>query len=407
MTITGLTTVSAHRADVIAAARPLHARLTELGEADGAVLAEDVSADWPLPLSDNSAMDGYAVSAADTIAAAPATAVTLAIDGEIAAGDVGIPHLAPGTCVKIMTGAILPRGADAVVRREWVKAGRREASFTRPARPGESVRRAGSEARPGDLLLTAGTLLGPAQLGLLAAAGQRAVLARPSPRIAILSGGNELIPLGAPALPAQSWESNSLMLASAARGLGCAVRRYPIIGDDRELALAAIHDASRDADLLVTTGGIGRGWEHDVFKAALRGHAAVRFRPVAMRPGMPQGLGSVGDPPVPILLLPGNPVSAYVSFRLFAEPAVRALQGLRQPVLPTASAVLAAPVTSAAGKISFISAIHDQARGTVTPAGRSVHQLTSLAQANALIIVAADGAALPAGEPVEILRLER
>lgn len=406
MTPRGLTTVSAHRADVIAAICPLPAQLTELDKADGTVLAEDVSARWPLPLSDNSAMDGYAVATADLAEAAPAAPVALPIHGQIAAGDPGPPHMPPGTCTKLMTGAIVPAGADAVVRGEWVSASDGKATFTRPARPGESVRRAGSEARPGDLLLAAGTLLGPAQLGLLAAAGRQAVLARPRPRVAILSAGNELIPPGTSPSPGQAWESNSLMLAAAARRLGCTARRCPIIGDNQEMVRAALRDASRDADLLITTGGISMGGEHDVFKAALRGQAAVRFRKIAMRPGKPQGFGVIGDPPVPLLLLPGNPVSAYVSFYLFAAPAMRALQGLRQKALPTATAVLAAPVTAAAGKTYFISAVHDPAAGTVAPTDRSSHQLRSLAQANALVIVPPDSITLPAGEPVAILRLD-
>jgi molybdopterin molybdotransferase len=402
----GLVTVTAHRADVIAAVCPLPARLTELDEADAAVLAEDVSARWPLPLSDNSAMDGYAVIAADIAGAAPATPVALPIHGEIAAGDPSPPRIAPGTCAKLMTGAILPPGANAVVPSERVSASDGKAFFTRPARPGESVRRAGSEARPGDLLLTAGTLLGPAQLGLLAAAGRRAVLARPRPRVTILSAGNELIRPGTLPSPGQAWESNGLTLAAAARRLGCTARRCPILCDDQDKVRAALRDASSGADLLITTGGISMGGEHDVFKAALRGRAAVRFRRVAMRPGMPQGFGVFGDPPVPLLLLPGNPVSAFVSFCLFAEPAVRALQGLRQPVPLTAKAVLAAPVTTAPGKTSFICAVHDPAAGTVTPTGRSPHQLRSLAQANALIIVPQNSITVPAGEPVAILRLD-
>jgi molybdopterin molybdotransferase len=146
------------------------------------------------------------------------------------------------------------------------------------------------------------------------------------------------------------------------------------------------------------------GGEHDVFKAALAGQA-VGFRRVAMRPGAPQGLGAVGDPPVPVLLLPGNPVSALVSFRLFAEPAVRAAQGLRPLPSPTASAVLTAPVTPAPGRTSYIGAVLDPSAATATPAARSSHHLTALARANALIVVPPDSAAVEAGEPVTVLRI--
>lgn len=197
------------------------------------------------------------------------------------------------------------------------------------------------------------------------------------------------------------------MLAAAARRLGCTARRCPIIGDNQEMVRAAIRDASHEADLLITTGGISMGGEHDVFKAALRGHAAVRFRQVAMRPGKPQGFGVIGRPPVPLLLLPGNPASAFVSFCPFAEPAVRTLQDMRQPVPLTARAILTAPVRAAPGKASFISAVHDPAAGTVVPTdGSSSHQLRSLAQANALIVVPQDNMTLLAGESVAILRLD-
>lgn len=399
----GAETVHGYRASVTAAVGSLPPRLTSLDDADGTVLAEDVTAAWPLPLFRNSAMDGYAVTARDIAGATRATPVLLPVGDEIAAGDTRRPRLAPGMCAKIMTGALVPDGADAVVRREWVSETDGKAAFTRPARPGDSVRPAGDEAWPGDLLLTAGTPLGPAQLGLLAAAGRQSVLARPRPRVTVLSAGNELLGLGTPVTPGQTWESNSFMLAAAARRLGCATRRGPVVRDQRPAVLAALREAAAGADLIVTSGGISMGGQHDAVKAALRDLGTVRFRRVAMRPGAPQGFGTIGDPPVPVLLLPGNPAAAFVAFTLFAEAAVAALQG-RRPRFPVTRAVLTAPVpAAAAGKTSFFGAVRDRAAGTVTPVGRSLHALTGLAQADALIMVSADGPVPGPGDSVAIV----
>lgn len=395
-------TVRAYQASVAAAISALPPRPTDLDDADGTVLAEDVFAAWPLPLFGSSAMDGYAVAARDTAGATRAAPVLLAVEDEIAAGDTRRLALAAGTCAKIMTGALVPEGADAVVRSEWVSEADGKAAFTRPASAGDSVRPAGAEARPGDLLLSAGTPLGPAQLGLLAATGRHSALARPRPRIAVLSAGNELLSPGTPPVPGQAWESNSFMLAAAARRLGCAVQRWPSIRDERSAILAALRAAAAGADLVITSGGISMGGEHDVFKAALSGLGTVRFGRVAMRPGAPQGFGTIGDPPVPVLLLPGNPVSAFVSFTLFGVPAVRALQG-RRPQLPVSRAILAAPVPAAAGKTSFFSGVRDRAAGTVAPVGQSAHALTGLARADALIMVPA-GSDVPApGDFVHIV----
>jgi molybdopterin molybdotransferase len=401
----GLTSVDAYRAAVIAAVRPLPPRRTPLDEADGTVLAQDVTARVPLPLFDNSAMDGYAVMARDVAMATPATPVTLPVEAEVTAGDTRPRRLDPSTSMKITTGALLPAGADAVVRAEWTDGGSQKVVITRPAVPGDSVRLSGREARPGDVLLTAGTPLGPAQIALLVAAGRHAVLARPRPKLAILSAGNELVAPGGAVLPGQVWESNSLMIAAAARRAGAVPRRLSPAGDDPGQVLAAVRDAIGGSDLVVASGGISAGGEHDVFKATLQGLDTVRFCRVAMRPGMPQGFGTVGVPPTPILLLPGNPVSAFVSFCLFAGPALRTLQGHRRRLPRTSSAVLAAPVTSPAGKASFVAAVYDAATGEVTPVGHSSHELTALALANALIAVPAPVTAMAAGDMAEILEL--
>jgi len=414
--------VESYLNEIIAAITLLPPEDLPLDQADGAVLAVDAVTSWPLPGFDNSAMDGYAVRAADVAGATEEHPVTLPVDAEVAAGDTASYAVKPGRSVKIMTGALLPDGADAVIPVEWTDDGRETVSITRAAAAGNAIRRAGGDAKPGDLLLPAGTRLGAAQIGVLAAAGHGTVRARRRPRVTVISTGNELAEPGSPLVPGRIWDSNSYMLAAAARQAGCEATRHAMLPDDPKAVLAAIEQAAATADLLMTSGGVSMGGEHDVVKAALTKLGTVTFRKVAMQPGMPQGFGLIGTastsgagraadggPPgiaTPIFTLPGNPVSAFVSFRLFVEPAVRALQGLRaEPALPRTARLVAA-ITSPDGKRSFLRANFDRVTGSVTPlTGQNSHQIASLARADSLIIIPESVTSLPAGQTVDVLEL--
>jgi molybdopterin molybdotransferase len=399
--------VDAYLAEILAAIRPLAPRELSLEDADGGVLAEDITAQWPLPPFDNSAMDGYAVLAADTAAATAGAPVTLPVAGEVAAGDTREHQLAPGSCLRIMTGAPLPAGADAVVPVELTDGGTARVTIGQAVTAGDSVRRAGDDAAPGDALLAAGIRIGPAPLGLLAATGRASVLARPRPRVTVLSTGNELAAPGTPVTRGRIWESNSFMLASAARRAGAVAYRQPSVPDDAAHVLAVIEDAAGRADLLVTSGGVSMGGEHDVVKAALEQLGTVRFRKVAMQPGMPQGFGMVGTASTPILTLPGNPVSAFVSFQLFVRPALRALQGKAGGHQRTARAVLTAPLRSPRDKRSFLRGVLAADGTEVTPlAGQASHQLAALALANALIIVPEEVTGMQKGDVAEVICLD-
>jgi molybdopterin molybdotransferase len=403
--------VETYLADIRAAIRPLAPRELTLAEALGAVLIADVTARWPLPSFDNSAMDGYAVRAADIAAASEDDPVVLAVSGEIAAGDTGRHELVPGMVIRIMTGAPMPDGADAVVPVELTDGGTDRVTIRASVAAGASVRLAGGDAQPGDVLLTAGTRLGAVHLGLLAAGGHGTVTARPRPRVTVISTGNELVEPGTELIPGQIWESNATMLAAAARQAGCPARRYPIVRDDIDAVLAAVQDALADADLLITSGGVSMGAEHDVVKAALTTLGTVTFRKVAMQPGMPQGFGAVGPAGTPIFTLPGNPVSAYVSFCLFVKPALDALQDSEpqdsdQERAKPQQAVLTQPARSPAEKRSFLRGVLDRQAGLVTPvSGQASHQLASLAKANALVVVPEQVTSLVAGDTVDVLEL--
>ncbi len=400
-----LVPVEEHLADVLAAIRPADPVWVPLGHADGSVLAEDVTSRTPLPSFDNSAMDGYAVRAADLAGATADTPVALPVRGEIAAGDTGDYRVEAGSCLQIMTGARLPEGADAVVPVEWTDGGSTEAVFRQAPEPGNAVRHRGDDVAEGTVLLTQGTLVGPVQMALLAASGHGEVLARTPPRIAIISTGNELVEPGTPLIPGQIWESNSFMLAAAARRAGATVRRHRL-RDDPAVVLSTLEGLVSDADLLITSGGVSMGGEHDVVKAALSKLGTITFRKVAMQPGMPQGFGVLGPDRTPIFTLPGNPVSAYVSFILFVQPALDALKKLSPQRQPLAAAALTMSVRSPSGRRSYLRGILDPARETVVPlTGQSSHQLGALAQANALIIVPEDVTRLEAGDGVHVMCL--
>ena len=399
--------VEAHLARVLAAIRPVEPARLGLEAAEGAVLAADAVAAAPLPSFDNSSMDGYAVHAADIAAATGQAPVTLPVTDQVPAGDTRAVTVAPGTCVRIMTGALLPAGADAVVPVEMTDGGTDRARFSQPVVKGNAIRWHGDDVAEGDVLLPAGTRLGPAQIALLGATGHGSVLVRGAPRVAVIATGNELSEPGSPLVPGQIWESNSYMLAAAVRQAGGSATRYRA-GDDPETILALIRELSAQADLLITSGGVSMGGEHDVVKAALSGSEAgtITFRKVAIQPGMPQGSGVVGPDQTPILTLPGNPVSAFVSFWLFGRPTLAALQGLAPPPASARRARLTGPVRSPQDRRSYLRGVLGPDGAEVTPlTGQGSHQLGALARANALIVVPEEVTSMAAGEVADVISL--
>ena len=396
--------VEQYRSAILAAITPLPPVSVALADAEGCVLAEDVTAAVSLPSFDNSGMDGYAVQAKDTISSSERAPTTLQVTSEIAAGDTGAYQISPGTASKIMTGARMPDGADAVVQVEWTDGGTDQVRVYHPVEPGNAVRYTGGDAVEGETLLPAGVRMRPMQIAVAASAGRRVVMVRPRPRVVVLSTGNELTEPGTPLVPGQIWDSNSYMLAAAAREAGALARRRSGVPDDPAGMLPALEEQLDDADLLITTGGVSMGGEHDVVKAALQELGTVAFRKVAMQPGMPQGFGTIGEKRVPIFTLPGNPVSAYVSFQLFVRPAIAALQDAGDLALPSMRATLTSGVRSPAGRRSYLRGVLDGDQ--VTPlSGQGSHQIAALGRANALIIVPEADTRLPAGDSVDVLVL--
>ena len=404
-----LKSVDSHLADVLAAVTPLSPIDLTLSDAHGCVLAEDVAATFPLPPFENSAMDGYAVRSQDVTGASESTPVTLPVVGDIAAGSAGAYTVQPGLCVRIMTGAAMPTGADTVVPVEWTDGGIAHVRIHRGAAPGQHVRRAGEELAAGSVVLQAGAHLGATQIGLLAAVGRDRVAARPRPRVVVLSTGSELVDPGLALSPGKIPDSNSTLLTAAARESGAIAFRVGIVPDDPRVLLDTMEDQLIRADVVVTSGGVSVG-AYDVVKEAIGRLGEVRFDRVAMQPGMPQGFGLIGPDRTPFFGLPGNPVSAYVSFEVFVRPALRRMLGVEPISRPTVRARLTAPLTSPPGKRGFARARMTVEGGTytVTPVGGSgSHLIASLAQANALVVVPEDVTSLDAGEVVTTMMLER
>lgn len=435
--------VDEHLEDILRSVRPLEPIELQLLDAQGCVLVDEITVPASLPPFDNSSMDGYAVRVADVAGSTEEFPAVLTVLGDIAAGRGDALSVGPGQAARIMTGAPLPPGAEAVVPVEWTDGGTGggpaesmaprgadpggaagEVRVHRPVAAGRFVRERGSDVRSGAVALPAGTVLGPPQIGLLAALGFGSVTVRPHPRVVVISTGSELVQPGTPLEHGQIHDSNSFVLTAAARAAGAIAYRVGAVADDPDTLRAAVEDQLIRADIVVTSGGVSVG-AYDVVKEALSsigtgpfggsdGGGSVDFRSLAMQPGKPQGFGLIGSERTPLLALPGNPVSSYVSFELFVRPAIRALMG-RDPVRRApVPAVLTGDekLSSPAGRRQFLRGAYEppapgEKRGAVRAVGGAgSHLVAALAQADALIVVPEETRELSPGDEVEVLPLD-
>ena len=400
-------TVDEHLAKVLEGIGTVDPIELTLLDAQGLLLAEDVRADFPLPNFDNSAMDGYAVRATDTRHAGPDNPARLQVVGDIAAGAKSRSGMGPGLAMRIMTGAPIPAGADAVIPLEDTDRGLARVEVHRTVHTGECIRRAGEDLADGAPALGAGAALGPQQLALLAAVGRDRVLVRPRPRVIILSTGSELIEVGHRPSFGEVIDSNSYMIASAAKDAGADARRIGIVPDDHAKLLDTLESQLLRADVLVTTGGVSMG-AFDVVKEALSELGTVEFTTVAMQPGKPQGFGHLGDK-VPIFCLPGNPVSSLVSFEAFVRPAIRKLLGKRQLNRATVQATALEGARSPDGVRQYRRGVlHREAGGGYSVSfmgGAGSHLLAALALSNCLVVIPEEETEVVAGKQVTVIPL--
>jgi molybdopterin molybdotransferase len=401
--------VDEHRAALLDGIEPLSPLELMLLDAHGCTIANDVVAHRPLPPTDLASVDGYAVRAQDVVAASSATPVTMSVGGDVGVTSAGVDSLPAGQALRVMSGAPMPAGADCVVPSSHTDAGIVEVTITGAVPAGANVRPAGADLTADSLVFPAGTRLGPAQIGLLAALGIGRVSARPRPRVVVIATGSELIEPGAAQMPGRHPDVDSYLLATAASQAGATSFRVGMVADDARQLIDAVDDQLVRADLVVITGGLSdRAGE--VVRSAFDRNTGIEFNEVAIAPGTWFAHGRIGPDATPLIGLPGSPVAAYVGFEVFVRPVLRRMLGADPLDRPTVRAAVRSDVRSTAGRREFLPGRLDVDAGryVVTPLpGRGTHQVRALSEANALIVVPEEVAALAADDAVTVMVLER
>lgn len=381
------------------------------------VLAEDIYADVAIPPFDNTSMDGYAVRAADTTGASPEAPVTLRVVADVPAGTLTDEPVGRGEAARIMTGAPLPQGADAVVPVEetdkWpdMRQGLRGKGATvkifKAAKVGANIRQAGRDMQPGDLLLPKGTVIRPAEIAVLATLGHSRVQVIRRPRVAVLATGDELLDIDAPLAPGKIRNSNEYSNAALVTRYGGIPIRLGIARDTVADLTAKIHEGlAQGVHLFITSAGVSVG-DYDVVKDVLQAEGQIRFWKVKMKPGKPLAFGTIQG--VPILGLPGNPTSAMVSFEQFARPAILKMQGRTKLIKPTVEAILDDPLHRS-DRRGYQRVIVRRETNGIYHAGTAGLQvsgfISAMARANGLAIVPEGDGALSPGTRVTVQMLD-
>ncbi|OBJ67961.1 gephyrin-like molybdotransferase Glp [Mycobacterium sp. 1274756.6] len=413
--------VEEQQARVTAAAMAPRPIRVAIAEAQGLMCAEEVVTERPMPGFDQAAIDGYAVRSVDVLgiggigadpeeAGAPATGeVTLPVIGSIDAGTRTPTRLQPRQAARVQTGAPMPTLADAVLPLRWTDGGESRVRVLRGVRSGAYVRRTGDDVQPGDVAVRAGTIIGAAQVGLLAAVGRERVLVHPRPRIAVLSVGGELVDISRTPGNGQVYDVNSYALAAAARDAGAEVNRVGIVDSEPEKLREVVESQLGRSEIVVIAGAVG-GAAAEAVRDVLGELGEMEVARIAMHPGSVQGFGQLGEEGVPTFLLPANPVSALVVFEVMVRPLIRLSLGKRQPMRRMVSARALSPISSVAGRTGYLRGqlMRDQdteeylvqALGGMP--GESSHLLATLAEANCLVVVPSDVEQVRTGETVDV-----
>jgi molybdopterin molybdotransferase len=401
--------VEEQQARVTAAAVAPRPVRVPIAESQGLMCAEEVVTERPMPGFDQAAIDGYAVRSVDISTASDGNDVVLPVMGVIEAGSRTPTRLQPNQAVRIQTGAPMPTLADAVLPLRWTDGGQTRVRALRGVRSGAYVRRAGDDVQPGDVAVRAGAVIGPAQVGLLAAVGRERVLVHPKPRVSVLSVGGELVDISRTPGNGQVYDVNSYALAAAARDAGADAARVGIVSTDPKELRQVVESQLNRSEVVVISGAVG-GAAAENLRAVLSELGSMEVTRIAMHPGSVQGFGQLGPEGVPTFLLPANPVSALVVFEVMVRPLIRLSLGKRQPMRRMTRARTLAPISSVAGRTGFLRGqlLRDSDTGDYlveaigdTPGGSS-HLLASLAEANCLVVVPSDVAEVRAGESVDV-----
>jgi molybdenum cofactor synthesis domain-containing protein len=377
-----------------------------IAEARDLVLTETVTAAEDIPPFANTAMDGFAVRAADTSGASEASPNVLAIAATIAAGQVAPRPLEGGEAMRIMTGAPIPDGADAVVMVELTRASGDEVEILAEVPVGNHVRPAGDDIGAGAEVFTPGTLLTPAHLGVLASIGRQRVRVHRRARVGVMSTGDELVEGPAPLQPGQIRDSNRLTLLSLVAEAGFEPVDLGLIADDADAIRSALQSGAEQLDAIITSGGVSMG-DYDLVKAILGELGDFNWMQVAIKPAKPLAFGLLAG--TPVFGLPGNPVSSMVSFELFARPAIRTMMGYESPERPHLRALADEGLRRRPdGKTHFVRVVVNQqgdgAWHARSAGGQGSHQLRAMAEANGLAVLD-DGPGVEPGRPVTVIYL--
>jgi len=396
--------------------QPLEPERVPLLESLDRVLTEDIVSDMNVPPFDNSAMDGYAVIAADIMHASEENPVTLSVIGEVAAGYTAICPVERGSAIRIMTGAPLPLGADTVVRFEETSEGlervgksRKSVEVMKAIRRGDNVRMTGEDIRIDEIVLPIGTIIRAGEIGVMASLGKKYVSVHRRPRVAILATGDELVEIDDPVTPGKIRNSNGYSNAAAVLKAGGVPVQLGIARDNIGDLTAKIHEGlDADVDLFITSAGVSVG-DYDIVKDVLNAEGEVRFWQVRMKPGKPLAFGILrGKKQVPLLGLPGNPVSAMISFDVFARPAILKMLGRKEFARPTVRAVLQGDVKNNSQRRNIIRVVVEKRDGGFIARSTGAQGsgiLTSIARANGFLVLPEDVALVRAGETVEVQML--
>ncbi len=397
------------RAQILASVSPLGKQEVKLTKLLGSFLSEPVTAAQDLPGFDNSAVDGFGVLVSDVHSATADSPARLHLSGVIRAGDPGNLHLAPGNVVKILTGAPVPHSVDAVVMREYCEESNGYVYVRQAADRGENIRRKGGEFRQGQVVLQQGMRVTPPVIGLLATLGYSSAPVFKKPRLAVIGTGDELVKPGRPLACGQIYDSNSYALVAAAKGLGIDVCRSYLARDDFDSTANVIRLALRESDVLISAGGVSVG-DYDIVKDVLEDCGVHGlFWKIAMKPGKPVYFGTLdskqGSRRKLVFGLPGNPVSALVTFHELVAPALRKMMGAKSVLPQTLLVTLGQTLKKRPGRLEFVrgSLVLEEGAMVVRPTtGQDSHMLGGLSQANCLIHFPADEEQLPEGSQARV-----